>query len=158
MIVHYPLQSFAKGRCAEVHKQSDGQLGQPEVCEKLLPVDRREALHRLHFDDEGAFEEKIRPEPLSKEHAVILDVDQLLPLHGHPQSDQTGLEYRLIDGFQKSGPQASVNLKAAIDRQLRTFFNVGHKLLRSGPWPRQMATVADHFAFFAYLRVNPKSR
>jgi hypothetical protein len=97
MIVHDPFQSFAKGCYAEVHKQSERLPGQPQVGEELLPMDRRESLYRLHFDDESASDEKIGSEPLAQEHAFIFDVDKLLPLHGHSPPKQTGFEHRFID-------------------------------------------------------------
>jgi hypothetical protein len=100
MIIHDPFQSFAKGCCAEVHKQPEGLPGQPQVCKELLPVDRREALYRLHFDDESAAYQKIGPKPFAQQHAVIFDVDELLPLDGDPEPNQAGFQYGLIDRLE----------------------------------------------------------
>lgn len=101
-------------------------------------MNRREALHRLHFDDEGAFHEKIGSEPLSQKHAVIYDVDKLLPLHSQTEPNQARLQYRLIDGFEKAGPEIPMDTEAAVDRQPRTFFNFSHRpSTQIAPTPRR---------------------
>jgi hypothetical protein len=70
-------------------------------------------------------------ETLADEHAVIFDIDKLLPLHRYPYPAQAGLEYSLIDRFEKAGPEVPMDPEAAIDRQPRTFFDINHAPLHS---------------------------
>ena len=75
-------------------------MGQPQVGEQLLLVDRVDGLDRFQFDNHAVIHKQIESKPLFKYHAVVFKAKQLLSLHLPSTPHKIAGKNRFINTFQ----------------------------------------------------------
>ncbi len=107
----------------EVDQQAKSFVGQPQVGEQLLSVNRCEDLNRLDLDDHLILDDQVGPEPDVNPNRSIDHRDWLLSDRPESTLGKFIGEYRMINRFQQSWPQGGVR-KAASTISLAMAFSV----------------------------------
>ena len=102
-------------RHLEVDQQAKPLVGEPEIGEKLLLVDREEHLDGFDFYDDFIFDHQIGPESRIHADAVIDHRNRLLAHCAETPPAQLLRQNRLINRFQQARSQSCMNAESGID-------------------------------------------
>ena len=90
-------------RHLEVDEQPQSLVGEPEVGEKLLSVNRGEKFDGLHFNNHLIFDDQIGPETGVDADILVDHRDGLLPNCPEAPTVQFIRQDRIVNGFQQTG-------------------------------------------------------
>src|SRR5690349_8812537 len=103
MVVDHSAGPFLEGRETEIHQQTQAQIHQAQIGEKLLRVNRCVPLDRLDLDQELVFDKQVEPEPIFNKDTVVLDVYRLLARHLQSASPKAFEHQSFVDAFKQAG-------------------------------------------------------
>jgi len=98
----------------EVDEQPEALVGEPEIGQKLLLVDRSEKLDGFHFDNHLVFDDQVGPESGVDAETVVDYRNRLLPDNTEAPALQFVGQDCLLDGFQQARSQLGVNAKSRV--------------------------------------------
>jgi hypothetical protein len=82
-----------------------------------------EPLNRLDLQENPAFNEQVNPECVLKRQPLEDDVDLFLPLYGIAKLCQLSSEHGLIDGFEQSRPELSMQSDRQVENVSADFID-----------------------------------
>ena len=99
----------------EVNHESDGQVGEPQIRQRLRKMDRQHSVDRLHFDDDGTLHQQIEAIHAIQRDSLVDQWDTLLSEKPNPAVRQFVLQAGRVGGFEQARPQQAVNFDSGRD-------------------------------------------
>jgi hypothetical protein len=105
----------------EIQQQANSISSDPQVGQKLRPMHRKDAFHRLDLNNQLLIDDNIRPEAHLQRSATVTDGHCDLPLNREGRLQQFKAKTFLIDRFQQSRPRLFMDFDRQTDHALRQF-------------------------------------
>ena len=105
-------------RHLEVDEQAQTLVGEPQVGQKLLLVNRSENLDGFHFHDHLIFDDQVGAEAGVNAHTVVDHRNRLLPHRAQTPAAQFICQDWIVDRFEQARPERRMDAEGGIHNLL----------------------------------------
>jgi hypothetical protein len=109
----------------EVHHQSQRDVQELHVAQKLGFVDRMHFLDGFDFDQEAVLDEQVESQFFDEHEAFVINLDLVLLLDGEAAQFQLATQSFFVDAFQQAWTEDAVDFDAGADHLAAEFLSLG---------------------------------
>lgn len=110
IVIHHPLDTVSENRHMKVNKESDMQIKQAKIGEKLCFVDWMQRLFAFDFNHHLAVDHHVRSKSAIELHELVDQSHRLLPLHVESGFVEFIRQADFISRFEESRSESAMNL------------------------------------------------
>jgi len=119
-------QALLQCLSAETYEQPKGLPHQAQISQQLFDVNPTHALDRLDFNNQTGSHDQIDAKGGIETHAIVHEVDRLLPQNPMPTPIKLRREQRLVNAFEKTRTNPPVQQERSIDDVGRNRLKIIH--------------------------------